>query len=446
MEIFRGNNPVIPACLSSSRRLPVIMTVFLPGLLVLFLSYSGWAQGGGVPVVVSTVVQREVTAVETFIGSVMPARRTVVGSGADGRVRQLLVNDGEEVHKGDPLARLRSKTLEIELAAAQAQLDVREQGLVELEHGSLPQEIAQAKARVLDAQALMEYSLSQYKRMKSLFESGTVSRDELDEATSSWLAAEQSQLGAKAAYDLAVQGPRPERIARAKAQVRSQQEEIRLLKDRLGKHTIRAPFDGYVVKKHTEIGAWIRRGDPVVDVIELDPVEIEISIPETYIPYVELGTIQPVQLEALNGKILEGLEGPLQGTVVRIVPQADLRSRTFPVKLRVNNPRQGSSHLLKAGMLARVLLAVAKPHSALLVPKNALVLGGPKPRVFVLKNNAETSVTTAHPVEVEIGRAEGALIQVSGKLQQGDQVVVEGNERLRPGAVVRVMRVEPEEG
>ena len=395
---------------------------------------------------VSTVVQREVTAGETFIGSVLPSRRTVVGSGVDGRVRQVFVNEGEEVRKGDPVARLRSKTLEIELAAARAQLDVREQELAELEHGSLPQEIVQAKARLLDARAVMEYSRSRYKRMKSLFESGTVSQDELDEAISAWLAAEQGHLGAQAAYDLAVQGPRPEKIAQARALVRSQQEAIRRLQDLLGKHTIRAPFDGYVVKKHTEIGAWIRRGDPVVDVVELDPVEIEISVPETHIPYLEVGTVQPVQVEALDGKIFEQLEQPLQGRVVRIVPQADLRSRTFPIKLRVDNPRQGNGHLLKAGMLARVLLAVGKPHSALLVPKDALVLGGRTPLVFIVKTDAETKQATAHPVEVEIGVADGPLIQVTGRLQEGDSVVVEGNERLRPGAAVRIVRVESEGG
>ena len=120
-----------------------------------------------------------------------------------------------------------------------------------MEHGSLPQEIAQAKARVRDARAVMEYSRSQYKRMKSLFESGTVSQDELDESTSSWLAAEQSHLGAQAAYDLAAQGPRPERIAQARALVRSQQEGVRRVEDLLGKHTIRAPFDGFWVKKYT---------------------------------------------------------------------------------------------------------------------------------------------------------------------------------------------------
>jgi len=146
---------------------------------------------------------------------------------------------------------------------------------------------------VLDALAVMEYPRSQYKRMKSLFESGTVSQDELDKSTSSWLVAEQSHLGAQVAYDLAVQGPRAERIAQARALVRSQQEGVRRVEDLLVKHTIRAPFDGFVVKKYTEIRAWIRRGNPVVDVVELDPVEIEISIPKTYIPYLEVGPFKP---------------------------------------------------------------------------------------------------------------------------------------------------------
>ena len=88
--------------------------------------------------------------------------------------------------------------------------------------------------------------------------------------------------------------PRPERIAQARALVRSHEEEIRRLQDLLGKHTIRAPFQGYVVRKHTEVGAWIRQGEPLAEVVELDPVEIEISVPETHIASLEVGTVQPV--------------------------------------------------------------------------------------------------------------------------------------------------------
>ena len=396
--------------------------------------------------VVSPVIQREVTAGETFIGTVMPARRTVVGSGVDGRILRLLVNEGDPVRKDQPVAQLRTTTREIELAGVRAQLELRRQALLELEHGSLPLEIEQAKARLLDTKAVMEYSNAQYKRMKALFESGTVSQEELDAATSAWLAAEQGHLGAQAAYDLTVEGPRPERIAQARALVRSQEEEIRRLQDLLWKHTLQAPFDGYVVKKHTEVGAWIRQGDPLVEVVELDPVEIDISVPESHIAYLEVGAVQPVEVEALPAWILQELDGPLRGKVVRIVPQADLRSRTFPVKLRLQNPRHGNGHLLKAGMLARVLLAVGEPRTSLLVPKNALVLGGRTPIVFVVQTDPGSKQATANPVEVQIGVAEGSWIQVTGPLQEGQQVVVEGNERLRPGAAVRILRVESANG
>ena len=418
------------------------------GFLIFLISFSGkgWGQEEVSPVVVSPVIQREVTARETFIGTVVPARRTVVGSGVDGRILHFLVNEGDPVRKDQPVARLSTITLEIELAAARAHLELRRQALAELEHGSLSLEIEQAKARLLDTKAVMEYSNAQYKRMKALFESGTVSQQELDATTSAWLAAEQNHLGAQAAYDLAVEGPRPERIAQARALVRAQEEEIRRLQDLLWKHNLRAPFDGYVVKKYTEVGAWIRKGDPLVEVVELDPVEIDISVPDSLIAYLEVGAVQPVEVEALPARILQELDKPLQGKLVRIVPQADLRSRTFPVKLRLRNPRHGNSHLLKAGMLARVLLAVGEPRLSLLVPKNALVLGGRTSIVFVVQTDPESKQATASPVEVQIGVAEGSWIQVTGLLQEGEQVVVEGNERLRPGAAVRVLRVEPANG
>ena len=128
--------------------------------------------------------------------------------------------------------------------------------------------------------------------------------------------------------------------------------------------------------------------------------------------------------------------------MVRIVPQVDLRSRTFPVKLRVDNPRFEKGHLFKAGMLARVRLALGPPRPSLLVLKNALVLGGRNPVVFVVRIDPGNGRTIATPVEVVIGGAENALIQVTGALQKGDRVVVKGNERLSPGEGIRIVREE----
>jgi multidrug efflux pump subunit AcrA (membrane-fusion protein) len=97
----------------------------------------------------------------------------------------------------------------------------------------------------------------------------------------------------------------------------------------------------------------------------------------------------------------------------------------------------GENALLKSGMFARVSLPVGKSESAILVSKDALVFGGESPMVFIAdpdsKNPKQGKV---RPVPVEMGVAQDGLIQVKGPLKAGEWVVVQGNERLRPGQEV----------
>jgi multidrug efflux pump subunit AcrA (membrane-fusion protein) len=85
-------------------------------------------------------------------------------------------------------------------------------------------------------------------------------------------------------------------------------------------------------------------------------------------------------------------------------------------------------------MFARVSLPVGKPVTRTLVPKDAVVLGGPSPMVFVAAGPPEKAAVK--PVPVKLGAATGAWIAVTGEVQPGDSVIVEGNERVRPGMEV----------
>ncbi len=126
-----------------------------------------------------------------------------------------------------------------------------------------------------------------------------------------------------------------------------------------------------------------------------------------------------------------------------IVPQADVRARTFPVKVRVHNEITSAGPLIKSGMLARVSLPTGAKQNALLVPKDALVLGGPMPVVYVISSPDPTTSKQSQvaAVPVELGVAQGNLIQVTGAIVAGQFVVVQGNERLRPGQTVSILRV-----
>ena len=110
------------------------------------------------------------------------------------------------------------------------------------------------------------------------------------------------------------------------------------------------------------------------------------------------------------------------------------------MKVRVDNPATENGPPLKSGMTARVTLPTGAVRDAILVPMDALVLGVPAPLVYVVDIDPATGDRgKVRPVVVELGVASGRLIQVVGALQPGEQVVVRGNERLRPGQEVKVL-------
>ena len=384
-------------------------------------------------IVAARVVEREVAAGQTLVGTIMPLRRSIVGSAVDGRVAKYPLRRGNAVQKGDVLAELLTETVEIELAAAKAELELRRHLLAELENGSRPEEIDQAKARLEASKALMNFTAAHRRRLEDLYrQNQSITQDELEEAISKDVAAQQVHIEAQAAYELAVQGPRQEKIEQARATVAAQEEAVRQIEDRLAKYVIYAPFDGYLSAEHTQVGEWISRADPIAEVIELDPVEIEVAVPESTAARLRLHSVASVLVPAVPGAIYDG-------DISAIVPQGDERSRTFPVKVRFANPKGPDGHVLMAGMLARVTFSVGEPELAMLVPKDALILGDRLVRVFVVAKQGEQTV--ARPVDVIPGASHGGLMVIRGELVAGDQVIVQGNERLRPFQPIAVSRV-----
>jgi RND family efflux transporter MFP subunit len=427
---FRLSNSIMCRIYRTSGTIFALIAVLLAG---------GSVAGQGLPpsmVAVAPVIEREVVAGQTFVGTVMPLRKAIVGSAVDGRVIEYPLDEGDRVERGGMLAQLLTETIELEVAAAEAELELRRQALAELENGTRPEEIAQMKARMTAAQARWQYAQARRARAEGLFRQGqAMSEEERDEMIALAVEAEQAYLDAKAAYALAVEGPRKEQIAQARAQVAVQQATVDRLKDQLSKHTVVSHFAGYVTAEHTEVGQWVQQGDAVAEVSALDEVEVVAQVVEQYVPHIRVGMEVRVEIPAIPGQ-------PLAGVVSAIVPQADVQARTFPVKIRVKNRFIDEKPLVKSGMYARAVLPTGEKQMARMVSKDALVLGGPQPMVFVVDvASADAKQGKVRPVSVQLGVAEGNLIQVSGGLEVGQLVVVQGNERLRPGQEVQIQRV-----
>ena len=397
------------------------------------------AQGGPAPVVVAPIVQvSEVAGGHTFVATVQPARRSVVGSAVSGRIIEFLVKEGDRVAKGQPLAQLLTNALEIQVAAARAELELRKHEHQELANGSREEEVRQAEAELNSAKAALEYAQSKVRRTQSLFERNAASQDQLQDDTRLSLAATHFFAARQAAYDIVRSGPRKEKIAQAQARVASAEEEVNRLLDQLAKHTIRSPFDGFVVHEHTEVGQWISAGELVADLVEVAEVDVEAQVLESYIPQLRLGSPARIEIGALPQRLFEG-------KVTQIVPQADLRSRSFPVKIRLKNEfTPDGQPVLKPGMFAKAVLPVESKQAVLMAPKDAIVMGGAEPIVYVVDADAkDRGKGKVRPVAVRMGVADGGMVEISGAISAGQRVVVEGNERLMPGReVVATERVE----
>ncbi len=389
------------------------------------------------PIVAAPVVEQSVSATQTFVGTVMPLRVATIGSAVGGRVIERPVEEGDRVEANQKIAQLLTDTIALEVAGAEGELQLRKEQLAELENGSRPEEIAQAEARMAAAAARQEFLDSRYARLQNLLSSrGAVTEEEVEESKSQAIEAQQIYLEMKAAYELTLAGPRLETIAQARAQVAIQEALVEKLRDQLQKHTVYARFPGYVTRKLTEVGAWVNPGDPVAEVAAIDEVDVLVQVVERYISYVHTGSQVRVEIPAIPDRLF-------MGKVITAIPQGDVRARTFPVKIRVPNEiSSADGPLLKPGMYARAALPVGEQVMATLVPKDAIVLGGPQPMVVIVNGAAETGQTgTPAPVPVQLGVAQGEWIQVTGGVKAGQLVIVQGNERIRPGQTVTVSRI-----
>lgn len=344
-------------------------------VLTLTLTIVGaFAQGPPpIPVEVARVIERTVEKEIQAVGSVEANLHTTVSAEVQGAVARFDLREGDRVEKGQVIAQLRRTDLEIA--------------------------IKEAKANLREKEALFTRAEHDHRRFKALFDEGAISAAELDRAEASADA--------------------------ARAQKESAEEAYRKIADQLRRTTVVAPFSGYIVEKHVELGQWVEEGGKVADLVDIDTVYVVIPVNERDIGKVRRGDAANVTVDTYPDRTF-------QGQVTYIVPQADLSSRNFPVKILIDNARE---HLLKAGMFARVSIRYGEPRRAVFIPKDALVIRGKEQMVFVL------DTTRVQARRVETGQALGELVEiVKGDLKPGQKVVVAGNEILQDGAPVQVQQ------
>ena len=382
---------------------------------------------------------------QSFVGSLEPIRRAVIGSAVEERVDEVFVREGDFVQGGldesTTLVDLHRQAIEIDLEAAKIELALRAAAIEELE-ATIPTQIEAAQAEVARLEAQKEFAEQVYERVQRLGDN--LSEKEIEESVSLFNAATQA-FNASQAELARLNATKEIRLLIASRNLERQKAELKRTEDLLSRYTVTAPFDGYVTRKMVERGTWVTKGTPLVEIVQLDPIELRIQVPQEYSvslqdSFDEAGTDDPLVASIQ----IDSIADTLSGQVTRIIPDADPVTRAVPVIIRIPNPPQKTdkmtSHLLKPGMLARAQLEIGKGQAVLMVPKDALVLNQGSTSIYLVKQAGEKLLT--RQTSVTTGRSNGNWIEVAGDIQEKDRVVIQGNERLRDGEEIEILDLE----
>ena len=350
---------------------------------------AGAGPGGGGPppatVIVAPAERREIAETLAVTGTLRAVRRADLAALESAAVKTIHVDEGDEVKTGDPIATLDGRRIAAQLQEAVAGITLAEA------------ELSQREAELTRATRDMEM-------MERLWDERAVS--------------EREYLDSKRGLDVAVAVQQA-----ASEAIEAARKRLELFEVRTADLKISAPFDGRIVARHAELGEWLNEGDPVVTLVSTGEIEAWLQLPERHATRV--GGTSPDAV-VLN---LPGRKEAARADKITVVPDIDGRSRLFTVILHV----PGTDRNFTPGTSVDAVIPLGAPAPRIVVTVDAVLKSYSGSYVFVPEGNPP--VATRVDVEVLFER-NGDSVLADGALKPGTSVIVEGNERLMPGAPV----------
>jgi membrane fusion protein (multidrug efflux system) len=301
-------------------------------------------------------------------GELVAKEDAQIASEVTGRITEILIDEGEAVEAG--------------------------QVLLEIDPERRNLERADARAGLAEAGAALGEQKRDYERARTLHERGIASDADLDQAGTA----------------LALAGSRAE-AARARVGVAE-----RAVRDA----SVRAPFAGMIARREVSRGEFVNLGQPLFELVALDPVEVEFHLSERDSSRVAVGQEVRVSVAPFPSETF-------QGVVTVVSPTIDARTRTLRVKAQIDN----HDGRLRPGLFARADLGIAVREGILLVPEEAILLRSDGSVVF-----RRGEGNRVERVIVETGEHRGARVEITHGLASGDQVVTRGQTGLVDGALI----------
>lgn len=282
-------------------------------------------------------------------------RELHVGAKVPGRIASVEVALGAKVQAGQLLYRLESPELEAKLTQAQATRDAARAVASKADKGAREEEIRAARLNWERAEAGAQLAEVTYNRVKNLYREGVVSEQRHDEARANWTAARDLARAAKAQYDMARNGARPEDRAAATAQAKAAGGVVQEVNSYVGELTVRAPEAGEVTGLLSEPGEIVPAGFPVVSLLDTGSRWLVLQLPENLLPRFKPAAKFSARVPALD-KNLEFQVYYVAAMADFATQRARKSGRDYDIRLFEVRARPADSAGLRPGMTVLVEL------------------------------------------------------------------------------------------
>ncbi len=337
-------------------------------------------------------------------GSLLAEEQADVAAEIAGRVVETPVERGTAVASGSVLVRLAPAEADAQAKEAEAnagQLEAR-LGLT----GGTAFDV-NAVPEVQNAKAAFELSVNEFNRIRALLDQRVVSQSEFDQRRTQMEAARQQ-------YEAAKNGAAQQYQALQAARAR-----VALAHKALSDTVVRAPFAGLVAERVVSTGDYVTKGNRVAVVVRVNPLRVQLTVPEQFIAAVATGVPVSFEVDAYPGR-------QFTGTIRYVSPALEATQRALTIEAVVSNP----AGELKPGLFATARIEQPTRTLAVLVPGSAVQTSGGTSRVFVVNGDHvdERIVTVGQTVE--------SLVEIATGLKPGERVATANVAQLADGTKV----------
>jgi RND family efflux transporter MFP subunit len=333
----------------------------------------------------------------TLPGTVQAITEAAVLARTDGYLKRRLVDIGDRVRAGQPLAEIDAPELDQQIHQAEAAVDQSEAA------------IGQAEATLAQARANRDLARITAQRLRTLNEQGITPQQDRDQA--------QAQL---AAQDATVQAAE-KTIAAQKSNLAAARANLARLRAVDAYRTVTAPFEGVITQRNVDVGALVSTGTTLLfRVAQTRTLRTYINVPQDSVSAVRVGQAAALRLSEAPGRTFSG-------TVARMSHALDPASRTMLVEVDVPN----GDGALVSGSFADVELIGSRANPPIVVPASALVFRADGAQLAVVRPD-----NTVHLQKVTVGRDYGDRLEILGGVNEGTTIVVVAGDSTREGAKV----------